>query len=664
MNEHRNDIKTGRFISIGVVLAVALFLFSLRLAHLQISQHDRYSALADQTYTVNNTITAARGEILDRNSVPIAANDASFAVRLDKNFISDTNKTILSVVGILRESGIPWNTSLPLEYNGDSFSFSQNSDGEIQKMKSFLGLQSYATVENVIASIKETFDLDAYSNDDFYVLAGVRYEMQRKEFEVNNPFVLASNLPIDIVTKIQEMSYLMPGVEIWEESTRIYPQGPLAAHILGRVTPLYEDDYKKLKDQGYKMSDNIGRSGIEEFMESYLKGKDGTQSIAKDKKGSVIDVAVTQEAVAGNSVILTIDSKVQKAAEESLASVMTNIRNKDNPNASGGAAVVMDVNTGEIIAMANYPTYDMNTYLADYKALQSDTALKPLINRSTMGLYAPGSTFKPTVGLGGLAEGLITRSFVWTCSGTYNFYAPSYTPGCAAGPGTHTIIEALKYSCNTYFFDVGRRMGIDNIVKYANQLGLGVPSGIEILEKEGGIASPSRREASGQVWHAGDVIQAAIGQSDTQVTPVQLAVYASTLANGGTRYKAHLVKEVVSYDGKLSINKMQPEILEKSTASKENFDIISDGMKAVTSPGGTAYASFATLPYKVAAKTGTPQSTDTNYNGTFICYGGPDEAHQIAIAIVGENIKGGYQLAPIARTIFDTYFPGGQIPTI
>ncbi|MBR0277515.1 MAG: penicillin-binding protein 2, partial [Clostridia bacterium] len=383
--------------------------------------------------------------------------------------------------------------------------------------------------------------------------------------------------------------------------------------------------------------------------------------IEQNIHGSTINVLETKSAVPGNNVALTIDLELQKIAEESLESTIKSISTRsESYGASAGAVVVIDVNNGEILAIASYPTYNQNTFNEDYKTLYENEA-KPMWNRAISGTYAPGSTFKMLTAVAALESGVISTSEKINDTGIYKYYESSgYSPVCwyfsdyGIGHGPQNVTQAIENSCNYYFYEVGRRMGIDNLAKYGKKFGLGEYTGIELTgESKGIFASKEYRKKIGSVWYPGDTLQAAIGQSDHLFTPLQLANYVATLANGGTRYNVHIIKEVKSGTDSKVILSNQPEAIDKVDISKTNYDAIMNGMKAV-SETGTASNVFASFEISVGGKTGTASVSKGTANALFVATA-PLENPQIAIAIVVEHGGHGNYVAPIAKNIISYY---------
>lgn len=659
-----------RIFVLSSVFVCILGIFTVRLMRLQIVHGEDYLEQASSTVTVESTITAARGEIVDRYGRVIAGNRVGYVVSLNRLYLPDAslNSTLIHVVEILQENGESWSDSMPLSTT-EPWSFT-GDDTAVSKMKTTLGLSSVATADNAWNQMIRRYGLENYDTATQRTLCGIRYEMELREYSNVTPFTLASDVSIKTVTAIRERSQQLVGVEIVEESVRYYTDGTLIPHVLGTVGPIYKEEYEALKGV-YSMNATIGKSGLEKAYESSLRGTDGTMQTLRSSNGTILSSTVVEEPVPGDTLVLTVDSYMQKQLNYSLESLVTTISNyalkgtstsqKALGEAKGAAAVVIDVKTGGILAISTYPTYDLNLYSQNYYQYLADP-LNPLFNRALSGTYRPGSAFKTCTGLTGLLTGEINANSTVYCGGTYTYYAPTYTPGClnhGHGYGPINITNALMASCNIFFYDVGRRVGYEAINNTASTLGLGVPTGVEIGEASGSLSSPEYRQAqidSGlnvEGWQEGDILQASIGQLDTFLTPVQLATYAGALANHGVRYKTHLVEATSSYDYS-QITEVEPEIWGQLEDTNGAFEAVEGGMVAASQQGSSG-AYLANYPYTIATKTGTPQVSATVTNGTIIAYG-PVENPEIAIAVVVENCANGYWLTQTVVDMFDAYY--------
>ena len=500
------------------------------------------------------------------------------------------------------------------------------------------------------------------------MLSGIHYEMQLQAFSNVNNFVMAENVSEATVATIKENSLSLPGVEIVETSTRSYEQGTVLPHVLGRVGKITAEKWKvtdengqvtyPLKEKGYNMNDIIGISGLESAYEDELRGKDGVETITRNSDGVIVNTALTTVPEPGHTVQLTIDSEFQKAVDQALAKNVEWIKNTyaDSKQANAGAVVVIDVKTGGVLAASNYPSFDQNLYAAQYNEYSADENM-PLFNRALQGLYTPGSTYKPSVAVAGLDTGLLNRNSTVNCTRVYTYYK-DYRPRCAQhghGNGPIDVINAIKWSCNIFFYDVGRRLTSDVYDAYAYKLGLGQRTGVEVSEALGHLTTKNDSNYTESLD-----IQAAIGQGNTAVTPIQLATYAATLANRGTRYRTHFVKAILDSNTGKTLEETQPEVMDVVEDKGETFDLVREGMKGVAQ----TIPALAGYPYTIACKTGSPQRSEGYYvgstykhytNAAMIAYG-PAEDPEIAIGVVVEYGGAGARTGQLVADIFNAYY--------
>lgn len=664
-----------------LVLAFGLVLvfFIGRMLQMQLIQGDEYESQIYKGTIKTQTVEAARGEITDRYGNPIVTNRVSMNIVLDKAFLpaETQNEIILSLMQLLEQSGEEWIDELPVS-DTQPYTF-DGTDSEIAALKKFAGVNDYADAEEVMHWLLERFGLDnaqvknengelvdperIYTQQEQRRLAGVLYTMERKGFSLSSPYTFAEDISTRTATIISERSIASPGVSVEQGSARSYPGGSMAAHILGHVGPLTEANIQEFEENGieYELDDIIGQDGLEKLYEEELSGEDGERLVYVNENGEVTDSTISVEPQAGNTVMLTLDSRLQKIAEQSLEDQIHYL-NETAPagqgrEANAGAVCAIDVKTGEVLVLASYPSYDPNTLSEDYAELNADPD-KPLRNRALLDTYTPGSIFKPVVALAGLMSGEITSESIVNCSHVYTYYTSVYgsqafTPTCLGYHGDITVMDALKYSCNIFFYDTGRRVGIDAIVESAKMLGLGVDNGFELWTNPGTISSPEAAEAAGENWYYGDVLQSSIGQRFNKYTPLQLAVYCMNIANRGTQNRVTILKSIKDYSMSDTLYEHETEVLQESTVDPSLFDPIFEGMVAA-SRTGTAATYFGNYPVDVASKTGTPETADLP-NSTFICFAPADDP-QIAISVVIEQGWHGYTGAPVARDILDAYF--------
>ena len=677
MNQDERKTAVRRMMLLIAAAAVIIGLYGFRLIFLQLVNGDSFTAQATNTTDYKFTVTAARGDIVDSKGERIASSTTGYNVVLNKLLMGDEDlDTMLQkIVGLLGENGESWNDSLLIGQPDAAghYEFTAASDNATEQkalaaMKDNLGLQQYATADDVMEKLVEDYDLADFSLYWQRVLSGIHYEMQLQAFSNVNNFVMAENVSEATVATIKENSLSLPGVEIVETSTRSYEQGTVLPHVLGRVGKITAEKWKvtdengqvtyPLKEKGYNMNDIIGISGLESAYEDELRGKDGVETITRNSDGVIVNTALTTVPEPGHTVQLTIDSEFQKAVDQALAKNVEWIKNTyaDSKQANAGAVVVIDVKTGGVLAASNYPSFDQNLYAAQYSEYSADENM-PLFNRALQGLYTPGSTYKPSVAVAGLDTGLLNRNSTVNCTRVYTYYK-DYRPRCAQhghGNGPIDVVNAIKWSCNIFFYDVGRRLTSDVYDAYAYKLGLGQRTGVEVSEALGHLTTKNDSNYTESLD-----IQAAIGQGNTAVTPIQLATYAATLANRGTRYRTHFVKAILDSNTGETLQETQPEVMDVVEDKGETFDLVREGMKGVaqTIPALAAY------PYTIACKTGSPQRSEGYYvgstykhytNAAMIAYG-PAEDPEIAIGVVVEYGGAGTRTGQLVADIFNAYY--------
>ena len=677
MNQDERKTAVRRMMLLIAAAAVIIGLYGFRLIFLQLVNGDSFTAQATNTTDYKFTVTAARGDIVDSKGERIASSTTGYNVVLNKLLMGDEDlDTMLQkIVGLLGENGESWNDSLLIGQPDAAghYEFTAASDNAAEQkalaaMKDNLGLQQYATADDVMEKLVEDYDLADFSLYWQRVLSGIHYEMQLQAFSNVNNFVMAENVSEATVATIKENSLSLPGVEIVETSTRSYEQGTVLPHVLGRVGKITAEKWKvtdengqvtyPLKEKGYNMNDIIGISGLESAYEDQLRGKDGVETITRNSDGVIVNTALTTVPEPGHTVQLTIDSEFQKAVDQALAKNVEWIKNTyaDSKQANAGAVVVIDVKTGGVLAASNYPSFDQNLYAAQYSEYSADENM-PLFNRALQGLYTPGSTYKPSVAVAGLDTGLLNRNSTVNCTHIYTYYK-DYRPRCAQhghGNGPIDVVNAIKWSCNIFFYDVGRRLTSDVYDAYAYKLGLGQRTGVEVSEALGHLTTKNDSNYTESLD-----IQAAIGQGNTAVTPIQLATYAATLANRGTRYRTHFVKAILDSNTGKTLQETQPEVMDVVEDKGETFDLVREGMKGVAQ----TIPALAGYPYTIACKTGSPQRSEGYYvgstykhytNAAMIAYG-PAEDPEIAIGVVVEYGGAGARTGQLVADIFNAYY--------
>ena len=677
MNQDERKAVVNRMRLLIAVAAVLIGLYVLRLIFLQLVNGDSFKARATNTTDYNFTVTAARGDIVDSEGKRIAASTTSYNVVLSKLLMGDEDLDgmLQRIVELLQASGESWNDSLLIgepdaagHYEFTAAADSTSDQKALASMKEGLGLQQYATADDVMEKLVEDYKLEGWSLHWQRVLAGIHYEMQQQAFSNVNNFVMAENVSDVTVATIKEHSLSLPGVEIVETSTRSYEQGTTLPHVLGRVGKITAEKWKitdengqttyPLRDKGYNMNDVIGISGLESAYEDELRGKDGVETITRNSDGVIVSTALTTVPEPGHTVQLTVNSDFQKAVDQALAQNIESISQTygtDGARANAGAVVVLDIKDGSVLASANYPSFDQNLYATQYSAYSADEGM-PLFNRALQGLYTPGSTYKPSVAIAALDSGVINRNSTVYCNGVYNYFQ-DYHPKCTrhGHSGNIDVITAIKWSCNIFFYDVGRRVTSDVYDAYAYKLGLGQRTGVEVSEALGRLTT--KHDSN---YTASLEVQAAIGQGNTVVTPVQLATYAATIANRGTRYRTHFVKAILDTNTGAVLSTTQPEVMDVIEDRGDTFDLVQQGMIGVAQ----TIPALASYPYTIACKTGSPQRSESYYagstrkhytNATMIAYG-PVEDPQIAIGIVVEYGGAGARTGQLVADIFNAYF--------
>ena len=675
MNQNERKTVVRRMILLIAAACAVMGLFVLRLIFLQLVNGDDFKAQATNTTDYNFTVTAARGDIVDSSGRRIATSTTSYNVVLNKLLMGDRDlDTMLQqIVELLRENGESWNDTLLIgqpdaaghyEFTDDDTSTSDQK--QLADMKDTLGLQQYATADDVMEMLVEKNNLQGFSLEWQRVLAGIHYEMDRQAFSNVNNFVMAENVSAATVATIKEHSLQLPGVEIVETSARSYEQSDIIPAVLGRVGKITAEKWKvtdsdgnvtyPLREKGYNMNDILGISGLESAYEDELRGKDGVETITRNSDGVIVDTQLTTVPEPGHTVQLTIDSNFQRAVDKALAEnidMINRVYNTGDMKAAAAAAVVIDVKDGGVLAASNYPSFDQNLYATNYSEYSSDPGL-PLFNRALQGLYTPGSTFKPAVAVAALDSGLINQYSTVFCNGVYNYFK-DYHPKCTrhGHSGNIDVVTAIKWSCNIFFYDVGRRLTSDVYDAYAYKLGLGQRTGVEVSEATGRLTTKNDSN-----YTASLDVQAAIGQGNTVVTPIQLATYAATLANNGVRYRTHFVKAILDTNTGEVLSETQPEVMDVIEGTGNTFELVREGMKQVPS---TISGKISSYPIAIACKTGTPQRSETyapgkHYlNAMMVAYLPADDP-EIAIGISIEYGGYGARTGDLVVDIANAYF--------
>lgn len=661
-----------RYSIISFIIILMVFVISYKLFALQIVKGQYYKQESEKRMLRVNTVEASRGEILDKFGKVLANNLPAFTVEITKTKIDDVslNKSLFELVKVFEKNKDIYKDNLPIivPYK---FIFNTPKEEEVWKKKYKISLN--ADSKQSFEELRKKYKIDNTLNEvDARKIMTLRYEMSEQGYQSFKSVVLAFDISKQAVSEIEERNLEFPGINIVVNPIRNYPNGDLASHLLGYVGKINQSELKKFSNNGYDQNDIIGKSGIESFSEIYLKGINGKRFVEADVTGRFSRALENESTIPGGKITLTIDSKIQKAAEDGLKEVINKIRNgemKDrHDDVKGGSAIAVDVNTGEILALASYPNFDPGMFSKGITSLQwnqlNNDTLKPLFDRSLTGTYSPGSTFKMITALGALEEGQVTPDELIEDTGVYKYF-DKYQPACWIWRQSHqthgwvNVSSAIKVSCNVYFYEIGRRLGIDKIYEYATLFGLNSKTNIEISgESLSKVASKEGRKLLKKEWYPGDDLQAAIGQSDTSVTPIAMSSYISTLANGGKNYQLHVIKTQESYDGSQIFDSKSPIILNQVNIKPENLKAVFEGMKSVADEeGGTAYTTFKDFPIQIAGKTGSAQtgivgqSAHAWFTG-FAPYNDP----KIAVIVLIENGGSGGYTAPVAKNIFSQYF--------
>ncbi len=682
----RKLISPGRLGFLIAVVAGILALYIATLYKLQIIEGNQNYELSTNSIVSHETVIAARGNLLDRYGRLLVSNRNCNNLLIDDNELlmgdiggDEANAIILQMCRIIEENGdthidqLPITMTPPFEFT-ESISSWQNT--LLQAWLADNGLEPDATATEIMARMRTRYGIDSnYTAEEMRIIAGVRYEVNVRYIIGTSDYIFAQDVSINTISALMEAD--IPGFEVQVSYIREY-NTTYGAHILGYTGLMTGEEYEIYEDLGYPMNATVGKAGAELAFEELLHGSDGQAEITRTSEGIVTSTVYSSMPEPGNHVYLTIDIALQGVAESALANYieetnttrtennalyeMTGEQDKIRELITGGAIVAVDVRTGEPLCVASYPTYNLDTFLDDYADLVSDEENRPLLNRALQGLYAPGSTFKPCVALAALTEGFIDGESEFTCTGIFDKYQDAgYAPRCTGIHGALTVSRALTYSCNVFFFSLGDTIGIRNIDDYAARLGLGVPTGIELYEETGHVASPEyKAEVQAgtfeEDWFSADTLLTSIGQSITSVTPIQLARYAAAIANSGTTYGCSILKSASSYDYSENVQEREPEVIDTVDAPDYVWDLIHEGMYgAAHDPGGTAYSTFYDFSPDVAAKTGTTQTGSGTNDAFFICYA-PYDDPEIAVAVALENGAAGASLANLAREVLQYYF--------
>ena len=679
-------VKPGRVAALLAIFFIIISVYLVFLYKLQIIEGERYYNQSNELIKETKTVTAARGNILDRYGRILVSNKECYNIKIDitKLFSSeDPNSVILELVDMVRGYGDDYTDDLPIT-NEPPFEYDPNMT-EIQRtmLEAYFkdkgsDLPDNPTAVELMAYMRTRYNIDnSYSSEQMRLIAGVRYSINVRYAINTADYVFVQDASMGLISSIMENK--LTGIEVSRAYIRNY-NTDYAAHLLGYVGLMTQEEFEKYSLLEYANDAYVGKDGIEYAFETDLHGKDGEVEETRNASGTILSTVYTKEPQPGNHIYLTIDSVLQEQAERILASGIRSMqrtrateraegiaRGDYDPEMkdeiTGGAAVVVNVKTGEPLAIASYPTYDVSTIIEKYAELLA-TPNAPLFNRALMGAYAPGSAFKPCTAIASLTEGIINQETKVKCEGVYTRYAAEgYSPECWIWQQGYThpeedVVGALRDSCNYFFYTCGNELGVDLLGEYAHKLGLGSKTGIELVETLGNMSNRANHsDYTGTEWRIGDTLQAAIGQSDSIFSPLQLAEYCATVANGGTRHSASILKAIRDYDYSNKIYERENEVMAVIDSAEWNWDAVHKGMHEVlNSPwNATNYLEWIGCKWRCAGKTGTAQKGEGITNdGIFICYG-PYNDPQIAICVIVERGGAGANTQFMARQIMDVY---------
>ena len=665
-----------RYNIVNVLIYIVGIVLLLQLFNLQIVNGEEYRQTSNTRLTRESTLKAARGNVTDRGGNSLVTTKIGYSLEIYKTKIDNNtfNKTILNLVELLEKNKDKYIDNFPIKVSPYEYTLKGE---DLKEWKEENKIEENVEAEQAFEIFKQKYEIEEQNVEKARKIIAVRYEITRNGISNIKPVTVSKNISQASVNQIAEQSAYFPGVAISKEPVVTYPYGSLASHILGYLGAISSDEYKANKET-YDINDIIGKTGIEYTLEEYLKGKDGIKQIEMSVDGTITGEYVMQEAVKGADVSLTIDANLQQAVEKALANNIKKIKNGGygkEYNAEGGAAIVMNVKTGEILALASNPDYEPELFITGISSekLKEYDKGKNTYNRAISGRYAPGSTFKMVVATAALETNIIKPTTTIYDTGVY---PRGYHPYCwyytehHYGHGYLNLSQAIQKSCNYYFYELGYRMGIEPVIKYAKAYGLGSLTGIELSGEATGTVDLTKRclEETGQEWQFGDTLSAVIGQSYNEYTPIQMARYISMIANGGKSVDVTLIKSITSADGtQISKEQIDQTVNKKLGISntsipdlnlkKETLNAILKGMKGVTSEyGGTAYYIFSDLGMDIGGKTG---SVETSVNGKvngWLAGFAPYNDPEIAVVVLIENAGSGGNTAPVAKEIIKEYF--------
>lgn len=669
------DKKNVRYNILYILVYIVGIILIFQLFNLQIVHGEEYLQRANSRLTRETKIRAARGNILDCNGNVLAGNEIKYSLKIYKSKIDEQNlnTTILNAIFVLEKNGDKYNDDFPININPVSFKY-ENQE-RINKWLEENDLADGTTAEQALEYFIDEYSLKQYSLEEARKIIAVRYGIDVNGYSSMRGYEISPEVCEKSVAQIEEMNHSFPGINIEYRPIRKYYYSSLASHVLGYVGKIGNEEYTQ--NEGYELDDYIGKTGIEYVCEKFLKGKDGLKQTDMSIDGTTTGEYITEEAISGSNVMLTIDAKVQQVAEKALKENIEKINNGDygeKREVYAGSVVVLNVKTGEVISMVSYPDFEPQLFVDGISTEKwNEYTVKgrsALINRTMQSAYAPGSIFKMVPAIAGLETGKITKDEQIECAG---IYPGGYKPKCwyyttyGRGHGYLTVSQAIQKSCNCYFYEVGTRIGIDNIEKYATYFGLGQKTNIELPgEISGTLAGKKLYEKLDEAWYYGNTLSAVIGQAENNFTPIQMARYIAMLTNGGKKLDLTIIKDIINNqgesikteEGKDYINKrlgIEKTSEENLNIQKENLKTVLEGMQSVTEEGGTAYSVFKDFPIQVGGKTGSAEAGNDKTNAWFVGFA-PYENPEIAVVVLVENGAHGYYSAEVTKEIMEAYF--------
>ncbi len=683
-------IDPRRVVAMAVIFVLLMTVYMVFLYKLQIIQGEEYYNRANELTETTRTVTASRGNILDRYGRVLVSNAERYNLKIDTDKLfanEDPNAVILELVELVEGYGDEYTDDLPISME-PPFEYLEDMTAIQRTMLDAYYIRQEidpnSTAVELMSYMRTRYDIDnKYSAEEMRMIAGIRYSINVRYAINTAEYIFVEDASMELISSIMENKLV--GIEVKRDYVRQY-NTDYAAHILGYVGLMTQEEYEKYSLLNYATDSMVGKDGIEYAFEEYLHGEDGEVEETRNAAGTILATVYTKEPVPGNHIYLTIDSVLQEQTERILGNgveiLKKNIAQKRaeglargdyNPdlkdNITGASAVVVDVNTGEPLALASWPTYDVSRIIEDYQELL-ETENQPLFNRALLGAYAPGSTFKPCTAIAGLTMGIVNTEDKIKCEGVFTKYAAEgYAPECwiwnsSPIPGEHLmhpeedVVAAIRDSCNYYFYTVGNDLGVDDMGKFAAAFGLGEYTGIELVETKGNMSNrANHQDYAGTEWRIGDTLQAAIGQADSVFSPIQMAEYCATVANGGTRYSSSILKQIRNFDYSEKIYERVPEVMSTVETGDYNWDAVHEGMYKVVNDyiNEKNVLEWVDCAWTIAGKTGTAQKGEGIQNdGLFMCYG-PYKEPEVAIFVVVERGGAGADVQFIARQIMDAY---------